>query len=107
MNKLNVVSMLDEPWSIVNHIFHLYVVGESVNSILALRNLKDFCESHYPNNYQIQLIDVLLSPEQAWNEGVTATPLLVRMLPNPKVKIMGNLSDTELLNNVLNNNHGK
>ena len=106
MNKLSVVPKLNEPLSTVNHIFHLYVVGESANSMLALRNIKHFCETHYPNNYQIQLIDVLLSPEQAWNEGVTATPLLVRMLPNPRVKIMGNLSDTELLNNVLNN-HGK
>ena len=87
------------------HIFHLYVVGESVNSMLALQNIKAFCETYYAGNYQINQIDVLLSPEQAWNEGVTATPLLVRVSPNPIIKIMGNLSEPQLLINALNNSN--
>jgi circadian clock protein KaiB len=106
MNKLNVVPHISDASLVKDNVFNLYVVGESVNSMLALRNLKNFCESHYPHNYQIHLIDVLLSPEQAWTCGVTATPLLVRILPTPTVKIMGNLSDTELMKQVLNR-HGE
>jgi len=106
MNKLNLIAKQSNAVILADHIFHLYVVGESVNSMLALQNLKGFCETYYAGNYHIKLIDVLLSPEQAWNEGVTATPLLVRVSPNPRIKIMGNLNDPQLLNNVLNNSNG-
>jgi KaiB domain len=106
MNKLNVVPRISDALLVKDNVFKLYVVGESVNSMLALRNLKKFCESHYPHNYQIHLIDILLSPEQAWTCGVTATPLLVRIMPTPTIKIIGNLSDTELLHHVLNS-HGE
>jgi circadian clock protein KaiB len=69
--------------------------------VLAQRNLKEFCEQFYPGNYQIQLVDVLLSPERAWTEGITVTPMLLRLSPLPCIKIMGNLSDTQQLSNVL------
>ena len=106
MNKLSVVPHVNEALLMKDNVFNLYVVGESANSMLALRNLIKFCKSHYPNNYQIHLIDALLSPEQAWICGVRATPLLVRILPTPTIKIIGNLSDTDILNQVLNS-HGE
>jgi circadian clock protein KaiB len=101
MNTLNIRPKQNEVFNISSHVFHLYIAGESANSVLAQRNIKVFCDNHYGNDYQLKLIDVLLSPEQAWNDGVTATPMLLRISPLPQVKMMGNLSDKEQLSNVL------
>jgi len=105
MNKLHVVN-LNDSLMITTHVFILYIAGESVNSQMAQRNIKAYCDKYYESDYQIKLVDVLLSPEQAWNEGVTATPMLVRVLPLPSVKILGNLSNIEQLNNILTNFNG-
>lgn len=101
MYKLAIVPESAHKTTTATHLFRLYIAGEAVNSVLAQRNLKGFCEQFYPGNYQIQLVDVLLSPERAWTEGVTVTPMLLRLSPPPCIKIMGNLSDTQQLSNVL------
>ena len=82
-------------------VFRLYVAGEAPNSILALRNLKTVCEAHYMDNYKIDIVDVLLSPESAWAAGVIVTPLLERLSPEPLVQIIGNLSNTDQLATIL------
>ena len=92
--------------TMATHQFRLYIAGESVNSKLALSNLKSFCDTYYPNNYHIEQIDVLLSPDIAWAQGVTATPMLLRLTPAPAIKMMGNLSDTAQLINSLADTHG-
>lgn len=99
--KLAVVPESGHSMKDATHVFRLYIAGEAVNSVLAQHNLKAFCQQFYPDNYQIQLVDVLLSPERAWNEGITVTPMLLRLLPIPSCKIMGNLSDTQELINIL------
>ncbi len=88
------------------HVFRLYIAGESVNSNLALSNLKAFCETYYPNNYHIERVDVLLSPDIAWAEGITVTPMLLRLSPKPQIKIMGNLKDIQQLIDGLSNVNG-
>ena len=92
--------------SFASHRFRLYVACESVNSKLAFNHLKDFCETFYPDDYHIEQVDVLLSPEIAWEQGVTATPMLVRLTPVPNIKLMGNLSDAEQLSESLGPNNG-
>lgn len=82
-------------------IFRLYVAGEAPNSMLALRNLTALCQSFYGDDYQIEVIDVLLSPESAWAAGVTVTPMLMRVFPLPIIQIMGNLSKTDQVLNAL------
>lgn len=74
--------------------FRLYVAGEAPNSTLALRNLKTLCQNLYGDGYRIDVVDVLLSPERAWAEGVMITPTVVRVFPVPAIRIIGNLSNT-------------
>jgi circadian clock protein KaiB len=81
--------------------FRLYVAGEAPNSALALRNLKELCQKCYGNNYSIEVVDVLLSHERAWAEGVIATPTTVRISPLPAVQIIGNLSETDHVLSIL------
>ena len=82
-------------------VFRLYVAGEAPNSQLALRNLKVLCQDHYRDDYHIDVVDVLLSPERAWTEGVIVTPTVVRLNPEPGIRIIGNLSNTEQVLSVL------
>ena len=77
------------------YVFRLYVAGEAPKSSLALRNLKVICQAHYGEDYRIDVVDVLISPEQAWAEGVIVTPTAVRVSPAPAVQIIGDLSNTE------------
>jgi circadian clock protein KaiB len=76
-------------------VFRLYVAGEAPNSILALHNLKAICQKFYRDDYRIDVVDVLLSPERAWAEGVIVTPMVLRVSPEPVVKIIGNLNNTD------------
>ncbi len=75
-------------------VFRLYVAGEAPNSMLALRNLHALCQAHYADNYHIDVVDVLLSPERAWADGVIVTPMVLRVAPQPALQIIGNLSNT-------------
>jgi hypothetical protein len=74
-------------------VFRLYVAGEAPNSTLALNNLKSLCHECYGESHRIDVVDVLLSPERAWAEGITVTPMTVRVFPTPVIYIIGNLSD--------------
>ncbi len=75
-------------------VFRLYVAGEAPHSMQALRNLRALCKDRYGDNYQIEVVDVLLSPDRAWAEGVIATPMTLRVSPDPRVRVIGNLSNT-------------
>lgn len=79
----------------VDFAFCLYVAGEAPNSVQALRNLQALCQTHYVDNFHIEVVDVLLNPERAWADGVMVTPTTVRLTPAPQVRIMGNLANTE------------
>ena len=81
--------------------FRLYVAGEAPNSALALRNLKALCQNCFGDNYSIEVIDVLLSHERAWADGVIVTPTTVRLSPLPAVRIIGNLSETDYVLSLL------
>ena len=78
-------------------VFRLYVAGEAPNSVLALRNLRAICQRRYADDFRIDVVDVLLSPERAWKEGVTVTPTAVRVSPAPAVSIIGNLNNADLV----------
>jgi circadian clock protein KaiB len=82
-------------------VFRLYMAGEAPNSMLALHNLNTLCYNLYGDNYRIELIDVLLSPETAWAAKVTVTPTLIRIFPLPIIQIVGNLSETNKVLNAL------
>jgi circadian clock protein KaiB len=73
----------------------LYVAGQTPKSIAAFNNLKRICEEHLPGRYQIQVIDLVQQPKLARDDQILAIPTLVRKLPDPIRKIIGDLSDTE------------
>jgi circadian clock protein KaiB len=73
----------------------LYVAGLTGNCIKALSNLKTICEENLKGEYSIEVIDLLENPELAAGDQIVAIPTLVRKLPEPIVKIIGNLSKTE------------
>ena len=73
----------------------LYVAGQTPKSIRAFANLKVLCETHLKGRYQIEVIDLLERPQLARGDQIIAIPTLVRKLPEPFRKIIGDLSNTE------------
>lgn len=73
----------------------LYVAGESAASLTAFANLKLLCETHLTGRYEIEIIDLLQHPRLARGDEIVAIPTLVRQLPHPMRKIIGDLSDTD------------
>ena len=73
----------------------LYVAGQTPKSLAAFANLKKICEEHLAGEYYIEVIDLLKEPQLASGDQILAIPTLVRKLPEPIRKIIGDLSDTE------------
>ncbi len=73
----------------------LYVAGQTPKSIAAFANLKEICEEHLAGEYHIEIIDLLKEPQLAADDQILAIPTLVRKLPEPLRKIIGDLSNTE------------
>lgn len=73
----------------------LYVAGQTPNSLKAFANLKKICEEHLAGMYRIEIIDLLENPTLARGDQILAVPTLVRKLPEPVKKIIGDLSNTE------------
>jgi circadian clock protein KaiB len=76
-------------------ILTLYVTGRTVRSQQAIRNLRTICERELDGRYDLRIVDVLERPQLAEDEKIVATPTLVRELPPPIRRIIGDLSDTE------------
>lgn len=73
----------------------LYVAGQTPKSIAAFANLKRICEEHLEGRYQIEVIDLMVNPALAKDDQILALPTLVRKLPSPMKRIIGDLSNTE------------
>ena len=73
----------------------LYVAGQSPKSLRALSNLKRLCEEHLDSRYEIEIVDLVANPRLAAGDEIIAIPTLVRKLPAPMRKIIGDLSDAE------------
>jgi circadian clock protein KaiB len=73
----------------------LYVAGQTPHSLRALSNLKRICDQHLAGKYQVEVIDLLQKPQLAAGDQILAIPTLVRAIPKPARKIIGDLSNTE------------
>ena len=73
----------------------LYVAGKTPKSVTALTNLKKYCETHLKGMYRIEVIDLLIQPQLAEGDQIFAIPTLVRKVPEPMRKIIGDLSNEE------------
>jgi circadian clock protein KaiB len=80
----------DKVWQL-----RLYVAGQTAKSLTAFSNLKKICENHLKGRYRIEVIDLLEQPHLSKGDQILAIPTLVRKLPEPVQKIVGDLSDTE------------
>ena len=88
--KQPAVSASAEIWEL-----RLYVAGKAPKSVAAFANLKKICEEHMPGRYRIEVIDLLEHPQLAAGDQIVAIPTLVRKLPEPLRRIVGELRDTE------------
>ncbi|WP_267358625.1 MULTISPECIES: circadian clock KaiB family protein [unclassified Methylobacterium] len=73
----------------------LYVAGHTAKSMAALANLKRICEEHLPGRYDIEVVDLMKNPQLAAGDQILAIPTLVRRIPEPLKRIIGDLSNTE------------
>jgi circadian clock protein KaiB len=73
----------------------LYVAGQTPKSIAAIANLKKLCEAHLPGRYTIEVIDLMKDPALAQRDQIVAIPTLIRQLPEPLKRIIGDLSNAE------------
>ena len=73
----------------------LYIAGQTVKSVTALANLKRYCEEHLVDCYTLEVIDLLKNPQLAEGDQILAIPTLVRKVPEPIRKIIGDLSNEE------------
>ncbi len=80
----------NDHWSL-----RLYVAGQTPRALTAYDNLKRICEEHLAGRYEIEVIDLRERPQLARGDEIIAVPTLVRHLPEPMMKIIGDLSDTE------------
>lgn len=80
----------EERWEL-----RLYIAGQTQKSQTAFANLTRICEEHVPGRYDIEVVDLLVNPRLAREDQIVAIPTLVRKLPEPLRKIIGDLSDTE------------
>ena len=73
----------------------LYITGRTSHSIRAIENLREICDTELSGQYEVEVVDVLENPRLAENEKILATPTLVKRLPEPVRKIIGDLSDRQ------------
>jgi circadian clock protein KaiB len=79
-------------------VLRLYVAGNAPNSLIAIANLKAICDAHFAAGHELEIVDLLKHPLRALADGIIVTPTLLKLLPLPVHRVIGNLSDrTEVL----------
>jgi len=83
------------------HKFRLYIAGNAANSALAMQNLESICRACLPGRYEIEQVDVFQEPERALADIIVMTPTLLKLSPKPVCRIIGTLSDSQSVLNLL------
>lgn len=86
----SIAASSEETWEL-----RLYVAGQTTKSVTALANLKRYCETYLAGRYQLEVIDLLQHPQLSEGDQILAIPTLVRKVPTPIRKIIGDLSNKE------------
>jgi circadian clock protein KaiB len=81
--------------------FRLYIAGEAPNSLKAIANLTQLCETYLPDRHEIEIVDICLDPGRALTEEIYMTPTLLTVFPCPGRRIVGTLSNTEPILQIL------
>ncbi|HEU4933153.1 MAG TPA: circadian clock KaiB family protein [Pyrinomonadaceae bacterium] len=88
-------ALKDKTLKRARYILRLYVTGSSHRSLRAVYNLKKLCEEYLPDDYDLEVIDIYKDPEAAREEQIIAAPTLVKKLPRPLRKFVGDMSNTQ------------
>src|SRR5437762_4039717 len=94
-DQVDVVESLFQGGSLANDVLRLFVTGNSPRAEVAVANLRRICEQELQGRYELQVIDVLEQPQLAEDEKVLATPTLIKQLPPPLRRVIGDLSDKD------------
>jgi circadian clock protein KaiB len=94
MNDTN-PNLLPDQSDPANWVLRLYIAGQTPKSLAAMSNLHRICDEHLAGKFQIEVIDLLEKPQLAEGDQIIAIPTLVRKLPEPIRKVIGDLSNTE------------
>ncbi len=81
--------------------FRIYIAGDTPNSLLALANLTTLCQKYLPERYGIEIVDVFREPLRALADGILMTPTLFKLEPSPRQRVIGTLSQTQLVLQIL------
>ncbi len=76
-------------------VLRLYVAGSAPNSQRAIANARAICDEHFSPGYELEIVDLLANPLRALADGIIVTPTLLKLLPLPIQRVIGNLSDTD------------
>ena len=95
LKKLANLDLTVQETSKKNYILRLYITGSTPQSQLALSNIKRICEEHLQNRYELQVIDIYQSPALAKDEQIIAAPTLIKILPHPLRRLIGDLSNED------------
>jgi circadian clock protein KaiB len=85
--------------------FRLYIAGDTVNSTQAVANLSTLCRTYLPERHKIEIVDVFREPQRALEERILMTPTLIKLGPKPAGRIIGTLSQTQLVLQALGLGH--
>ena len=79
------------------YVFRLYVSGSTPRSLRAVQNLRNICEAHLPGRYQVEVVDIYQQPDEAQSNQIVVTPTLIKSLPVPPRRLIGDLSHADRL----------
>ncbi|WP_413160283.1 circadian clock KaiB family protein [Capilliphycus salinus ALCB114379] len=79
----------------VHYSLRLYIAGSSLQSLIALKNLQNICDEYLAGRHELEVIDIYKQPELLQAENIVAVPTLIKVLPEPSQRMIGNLSDRE------------
>jgi circadian clock protein KaiB len=75
-------------------VLRLYVAGNAPNSLIAVANIRAICDAHFTASHKLEIVDLLKHPRRALADGIIVTPTLLKLLPLPILRVIGNLSNT-------------
>jgi circadian clock protein KaiB len=79
----------------VRLLLRLYIAGQAPNSVRAIANAKAICDEHFGAAHDLEIVDLLEEPRRAFDDGIIVTPTLLKLMPLPVQRVIGNLSDRE------------
>ncbi len=75
----------------------LYVAGNAPNSVRAIANARAICTEHFPSGYELEIVDLFLHPQRGMDDKILVTPTLLKLVPGPMQRLIGDLSDTQTI----------